>query len=378
MPRIEDLISFKESPGKFRKLETEIDTGFAEIDTLRVEYSGAEKKLDKEQATLDRFNEENSYLPNDTLSVEYNNTSLVWRKWATVGIDAIISLAAIKLFLMETVNLDIALLPSIIAGVCVAYFLLKLAISYKHYDSEKLEQGKLISLWMRYSYVIPLLIIPCLSLFLILFSPGNPANYIWVCFLVFSFLLNLKAASYSSEYIEMEQISKKNKVQNRYQKRIDSINKEIDEIQAKVLKIITILRPRATDFRREYESYDAANRPELALPIPYRFVLNTRVYYSDVLEIPQPLNITEPPLEGPIGLLRNWLDQATSMPQNYINNIIPEAPERRRIPNNPEPVPETEDPNNEERINPPTQEQQEDAIEDDTFAKPNSDKNKFI
>lgn len=296
---------------------------------------GMERERDSVQEALDRFNEENAHLPDDNLLSQHNSKSLQWRKWATVTIDAIVSLAAIKLFFMETVNLEVAFLPSVILGVCVAYMLLKLAISYRHYDTAKEEQNSFSTIWMRYSYIIPLLIIPVLSLYLILYSPGNPANYIWVAFLVFSFLLNLKAASYSTQYVEMEQVRAKVKVQKSHQKRIDEINQSIVRLQAKLQRIVNSIRRKATDYRRAYERFSSDNTPELYLHIPYRFVLNTRVYYYDVLPIPQPLKITREP-NGPIGSLCDWWDNATNNPQPYNgSNTIGEAPEPFELTGNP-------------------------------------------
>jgi hypothetical protein len=330
-----DILNERASPRAFYKIEQDLTGRFAEAENIRQDYMGMERERDSVQEALDRFNEENAHLPDDNLLSQHNSKSLQWRKWATVTIDAIVSLAAIKLFFMETVNLEVAFLPSVILGVCVAYMLLKLAISYRHYDTAKEEQNSFSTIWMRYSYIIPLLIIPVLSLYLILYSPGNPANYIWVAFLVFSFLLNLKAASYSTQYVEMEQVRAKVKVQKSHQKRIDEINQSIVRLQAKLQRIVNSIRRKATDYRRAYERFSSDNTPELYLHIPYRFVLNTRVYYYDVLPIPQPLKITREP-NGPIGSLCDWWDNATNNPQPYNgSNTIGEAPEPFELTGNP-------------------------------------------
>jgi hypothetical protein len=335
MIEILDILNDRASPRAFYKIEKELTGYFTDAENIRQDYMGMERERDSVQEALDRFNEENAHLPDDNLLSQHNSKSLQWRKWATVTIDAIVSLAAIKLFFMETVNLEVAFLPSVILGVCVAYMLLKLAISYRHYDTAKEEQNSFSTIWMRYSYIIPLLIIPVLSLYLILYSPGNPANYIWVAFLVFSFLLNLKAASYSTQYVEMEQVRAKVKVQKSHQKRIDEINQSIVRLQAKLQRIVNSIRRKATDYRRAYERFSEDNRPELYLHIPYRFVLNTRVYYYDVLPIPQPLKITREP-NGPIGSLCDWWDNATNNPQPYNgSNTIGEAPEPFELTGNP-------------------------------------------
>ncbi|MBE0652681.1 MAG: hypothetical protein IH594_02715 [Bacteroidales bacterium] len=372
-----DILNDRASPRAFYKIEKDLTGQFAEAENIRQDYMGLEKKRDKEQEALEQFNEENAHLPDDNLSSQHNSKSLQWRKWATVAIDAIVSLAAIKLFFLETVNLEVAFLPSVVLGVCVAYLLLKLAISYRHYDAAKVEQDSFTAFWMKYSYILPLLIIPTLSLYLIIHSPGNPANYIWVAFLVFSFLLNMKAASYSTQYVEMEQVKAKVKVQKSHQKRIDEINQSIGRLQTKLQRIVNNIRRKATDYRREYERFSEKNRPELYLHISYRFVLNTRVYFYDVLPIPQPLKITREP-NGPIGSLCDWWDTATNNPQPYNgSNTIEEAPEPFKLTGNPV--------NNKQEAAAPNVEngntiepEQEVAEENEGFGKIISDNEKFV
>lgn len=367
----------RESPRLFYQIEKDLGDTFGKVETIRHEYSGLEKELDKEQNALDRFNEENAHLPDSNLSSQHNSKSLLWRKWATVSIDAIVSLAAIKLFFLETVNLEVAFLPSVVLGVCIAYLLLKLAISYRHYDTAKMEQDSFTAFWMKFSFVLPLLIIPTLSLYLILHSPGNPANYIWVAFLVFSFILNLKAASYSTQYVEMELVRAKTKVQKSHQKRIDEINQNIVKLQNKLQRIVNTIRKKATDYRREYERFSEDSRPELYLHIPYRFVLNTRIYFYDVLPIPQPLKITREP-NGPISFLVKWLDTATNNPQPYNGtNTIEEAPEPFELTGNPVNN-EQEVPASNEENGSAVEQDQEVAEENEGFGKIISDNEKYV
>lgn len=367
----------RESPRLFYKIEKKLTELFTNAENIRQDYMGMERERDSEQEALDSFNEENAHLPDENLLSQHNSKSLQWRKWATVTIDAIVSLAAIKLFFLETVNLEVAFLPSVVLGVCVAYLLLKLAISYRHYDAAKVEQDSFTVFWMKYSFIVPLLIIPTLSLYLILHSPGNPANYIWVAFLVFSFLLNLKAASYSTQYVEMEQLRAKVRMQKNHQKRIDDINQNIVKLQTKLQRIVNTIRRKATDYQREYERFSEDNRPALYLHIPYRFVLNTRVYYYDVLPIPQPLKITREP-NGPIGSLCNWWDSATNNPQSYNgSNTIEEAPEPFELTGNPVNNGREATDNNEERGN-TVEPEQEVYEENEGFGKIISDNEKFV
>lgn len=372
-----DILNDRTSPRAFYKIEKDLTRQFAEAENIRQDYKGLEKKREKEQEALEQFNEENAHLPDDNLSLQHNSKSLQWRKLATVTIDAIVSLAAIKLFFLETVNLEVAFLPSVVLGVCVAYLLLKLAISYRHYDAAKVAQDNFTAFWMKYSFILPLLIFPTLTLYLIIHSPGNPANYIWVAFLVFSLLLNLKAASYSTQYVEMEQVKAKVKVQNSYQKRIDKINKNIANLQTKLQRVVNIIRRKATDYRREYERLSEENRPELYLHIPYRFVLNTRVYYYDVLPIPQPLKITREP-NGPIGSWCDWWDTATNNPQSYNgSNTIEETPEPFELTGNPVNNEQEAAATNVENGN-TVEPEQEVAEENEGYGTFISDNNKFV
>jgi len=371
-----NILQERGSPRTFYKLEGDLTKSFSEAEKIRHEYTLIQKDLDKNQEELDSFNEENGQLSDESISVKQNYKNLRWRKYATVGVDALISLAAIKLFFEETVNIDVPLLPAVILGVCIAYLLLKLAISYRHYDNEREINNSFFSWWEKYSYVVPLLIIPFLSLYLIANNPGNPANYIWLFFLVFSFLLNIKAASYSLEYIQMGQAETKFKEQKQIQKRIDSINKSIEGLQRKLQEIVNSIRRKATDFRRVYDGFSEDNRPELSLHIPYRFVLNTRVYYYDVLPIPQ-LNITMPP-QGSINAFCNWWDDATNNPQSYNrNNTIVEAENPLKLSGNQENTNQPSNPVSENTANVDVNPVQ-DIQDNESFGKIVSDNEKFI
>ena len=141
--------------------------------------------------------------------------------------------------------------------------------------------------------------------------------------------------------------------------RIDEINKNIAKLQTKLQRIVNIIRRKATDYRREYERFSEENRPVLYLHIPYRFVLNTRVYYYDVLPIPQPLKITREP-NGPISSLCDWWDTATNNPQPYNgSNTIEETPEPFELTGNPVNNGQEETTANEENSNSVEQEQED-------------------
>ncbi len=373
-----DILNDRASPRGFYKIEQDLTGHFAEIENVRQDYMGLEKEREKEQEALNQFNEENAHLPDNNLLFQHNSKSLQWRKWATVAIDALVSLAAIKLFFQETVNLEVPFLPSVVLGVFLAYLLLKLAISYKHYNAAKEELDRFTAFWMKYSFILPLLIIPTLSLYLIIHSPGNPANYIWVAFLLFSFLLNLIAASYSTQYVEMEQVKAKVKVQKSYQKKIDEINKNIVKLQTKLQRIVNIIRRKATDYRREYERFSEEKRPELYLHLPYRFVLNTRVYYHDVLPIPNPLSISDPPPNSTLALMLHWWDDATNNPRSYNGrNTIEGSPEPFELNENPVNNGQEATATGDENGNNVEQEQ-EVAEENESYGTFINDKNKFV
>jgi uncharacterized protein YlxW (UPF0749 family) len=372
-----NILQERGSPRAFYKLEGDLTKSFSEAEKIRHEYTLTQKDLDKNQEELDSFNEENGQLLDESISIKQNYKNLQWRKYATVGVYALISLEEIKLFFEETVNIDVPLLPAVILGVCIAYLLLKLAISYKHYDNHREINNSFFSWWEKYSYIVPLLIIPFLSLYLIANNPGNPANYIWLFFLVFSFLLNIKAASYSSEYIQMGQAETKFKEQKQIQKRIGSTNKNIEGLQRKLQEIVNSIRRKATDFRREYESFTEETRPELSLHIPYRFVLNTRVYYYDVLPIPQ-LNITMPP-QGSINAFCNWWDDATNNPQSYNrNNTIIEAENPLELSGDQENTNQPASPVSENTANVNDNPVQDIQDDNESFGKIVSDNEKFI
>ncbi len=358
---------------EFIRLENNLTQKFGEMEIVQSKSANEQGNVEQLETKLSDVNEQNGNLPDDTITLSETHRHLKWRKWATIAVDALLSFAAIKLFFLETINLDIPPIPATLLGILTAYFLLKLAISFKHFDGAGNEDNhSIVNRWKKYSYIIPILLIPFLSLYLILDIPNNPSNIIWVFFLVISFLLNLKVTAYSSQYIKMNLIERKKKIQEQLRARIKTSNVKMDKFQEKLSEIAAVIRRDATNFRRAYQSFPENERPELSLHIPYRFVLNTRVYFYDVLPIP-PIVISNPPLNSGINRFCEQWDEATgtSVSINPQNILKPNEQESEISQDN---IKEEQDSKNQEPSVAPV----DTWNDNETFGKNVSDNEKFV
>ncbi len=307
------------------KSEKKLTELFEELDTVQGQMVNDQQSIERTEKQLNELNTQNSNLPANNITTSEKHKQLKWRKWFIVVMDAILSFAALNVFFQETVNWSLAPFPALILGLMVAFMLLKLAISFRHYDSENLtEKDNPVSrFWKMYSYLGPLLLIPFLSLYLVINSPNNPANILWVFFLVLCFILNLKVASYSKEYVEMELVEAKRQAEKNLKVAIESSNQSIKKSQGRLQEVTAAIRREARYFWRVYQSFNEDEKPNLSLLIPYRFVLNVKVYFLDVLPIPA-LVISNPPVGSEINKFCTMWDMAIGASQQPDRRNLPE------------------------------------------------------
>ena len=293
---------------QFLKLEKKVSAQFAKTGGFLQRFQKAQTALEKANTAMEEFNAKNSGLQiaEDSVENKVFEGRLKQRKWFTVGADALVSIAAIKLIFGETLGIGLTTPVALTVGSFFSYLLLKLAIGYKNDDKADQENG-LMAFWNKYSHLVPLLIVPILSLFLVQQAPGNPANFIWVVFLIVAFMLNLKAVSYAKDYKMMEQTMEVRNQKKALQNSIDKPTAEIQNINDQMVNHREQIEITATDLLRSWNEIPPEDRPkELSLSPQYLFVLNNRIYYRQVLPIP-PLVINE--TQGEVAQYENfWLN----------------------------------------------------------------------
>jgi hypothetical protein len=137
-------------------------------------------------------------------------------------------------------------------------------------------------------------LIPVLNGFIILDNPDNPANLLLGFFLVLSFIVDVIVTGYAVKYVVMQQsklagimIGRLQKDHTRASQAIEVVNHEMQAVRMSITNL-------ATEFRTVYESMvTRGEKPTIVIPLPYVFVLNRRIWYTDVLPIQQ-ITITEP------------------------------------------------------------------------------------
>ncbi len=304
---------------QYYKTEKIIAEQFSKTGVLMRTYQKARKGLERETQRLQEFISQNAnvQIAEDTVKNRVFERRLRNRKWFTVGADALVSIPAVKLVIGETLGTGLTTPVALTVGIVFSYILLKLAIGYKNDDSSNGE-NEFIKFCKKYSYIIPLALIPVLSVFLIAQSPGNPANFIWLVFLGVAFLLNLKAASYSRQYQMMENTVVARKERTKMEKSIEGYNRTIEGVNDKMTSCMQKIELWAIELRKNWLDIPETERPDqINLSPKYIFVLNNIIYFTQLLPYP-PLETQIP--TGSVGDYHNFWVDTTGVEQSENNN----------------------------------------------------------
>lgn len=344
---------------EFNQTQDKISSILSGTDAVRLDYSESQKREGEHRAELNGITTANPDLQiaNKNVENEAAATRLKRRKWFTIIIEAILAISAVRLFFSETVNVSgLPMLTTMLLGLAVAYAVLDVAINFK-IDDAKIESTGFMSLWYRFSWVLPLLLIPFLNFYNVMSHPDNPTNIIWVFFALLSIWLNVKCAGYSKQFELMKNTAIANKKAKPHQ---DGLKKE-ENLQARInrnmLAIKSQLMKPAADLKLLYLSF-GENKPELKLHPLYCILLNNRFYLYQLLPI-HDIEIMNPP-KNMSDYLMFW-DETTNVPVtvNPVAETLPEAEEQEppQIANAPQPEtvkpPVANEPNTESN---PTQE----------------------
>lgn len=278
----------------FYKTEDKINKVLGETEKMQFDFRESQRQEEKHRKALNDLQAANPDLTIADKSVENiaARKRLKKRKGFTVAIEAVLGISAVKLFFSETVNVSLTWLVSLLCGLGLAFIILNEAISYKT-DDGKLEGNAFEKFWNRYSWFIPLLLIPFLNFYNILMHPGNPTNIIWVFFAILSIWLNVKCASYAKQYALMKNTAIAEKLSKPETEGLTKQEKFQTNINRTMIGIKARLMDLATDLKRLYESF-GENKPNVNLNPLYILLLNNRFYMYQFLPIPD-ITIANPP-----------------------------------------------------------------------------------
>ena len=310
---------------KFHATEDNISSILAGTDIVQLNFSESQEREGKHRSELNAIQAANPDLQVSDKNVENvaAGKRLKRRKWFTVIIEAILAISAVKLFFSETVNVNLSagtagssgfapLFWPALMGLGLAYVVLNEAISYKIDDMKKVAT-RFTAFWNRFSWFIPLTLIPFLNLYNIFSHPENPTNIIWFFFAALSIWLNIKCAGYAKQYSLMQNTAIAEK---KAQPERDGLKKEA-ALQAKInrnmLRIKRELMKPAADLKRIYLSF-GDNKPELNLHPLFCILLNNRFYLYQLLPI-HDIEIMNPPKDMS-DYLTFW-DQTTRVQISY-------------------------------------------------------------
>ena len=297
---------------ELRATEDHISKILSGTDIPRKDFADSQQREGEHRAELNALTTANPDLQISNKNVENEAAAkrLKRRKWFTVIIEAILAISAVRLFFSETVNVSgLPMLTTVLLGLVVAYAVLDVAINFK-IDDAKIESTGFMSLWYRFSWLLPLLLIPFLNFYNVMSHPGNPTNMIWVFFALLSIWLNIKCAGYSKQFELMKNTAIAEKKTRPHLEGLKSEGKIQNRINRHMLEIKRQLMKPAADLKRIYQSF-GENKPELTLHPLYCILLNNRYYLYQLLPI-HDIEIMNPP-KNMSDYLMFW-DETTNVP----------------------------------------------------------------
>lgn len=280
----------------FDRQQRRVHDLFLKGEKTLVKFVRESKVLNGLKERYQKFADKNSDL--DVLGDDIENKNRIKRlnrrKWFTIAAEALLSFTAIRFFLGETLNMSLPFLPTLFLGIILAYVLLDLAIEFRMDDDNLSESNfTVLDIVKRYSFIVSLVIIPILNLFIILSTPDNPMNALYVFFAIISFLLNLKAASYYKEFRTLSNTQLSQRMNIKMERKITAHQQRLDKIEDQIIDLRNTISKEAELLRSIFESLPVENR-KLSIPVKFLFIMNNKIFFTEVFPIPI-LTLKTPP-----------------------------------------------------------------------------------
>jgi len=142
---------------------------------------------------------------------------------------------------------------------------------------------------------------------------------VFTIFLVFAFFINVYVIMrFSRRFIQSQDITQARKLYDGFRKRLNSSQAKVDRIGKKMQKKVLKIRKLAYKFREHWDQIQG-EKPSIALPPTYVFVLNNKIWHEQVLPHGE-LNYQVPP-RGELSAYSDFWTAATESPMNYPRKI---------------------------------------------------------
>ena len=281
---------------RFRKALRNANRAMRKTEPLKTKYDQANRIVVRAERAIISFSQANPNLQVVRDSVENTvfEKKLVRRKLFTVGVDALIAIPALQLTMQETLGVPLTTPIALLVGCGASYCLLYLAIDFR-VDDNAYEKTGFERIWAQYSFIIPLLLFPILSLYEIaVASGGGAASLVWLVFIAFSFLLNVKTASFARQYRQADVSKLAKEIAKRREKKLAKGQKARDEVSTKMTAMRSTIDAAAMELKDAYLALPAAlSARRFNMSPKYVLALNNHVFFQQILpfEPPMILNI---------------------------------------------------------------------------------------
>ncbi len=294
------------------RAQNRITHAFAGTEPIRRKFKIAQEALNENREKLAGFRDENSNL--DVKATDVANRvahkRLLTRKWFAVLLNAFLGIGAVTVFFETTLHIRLPWLTAAVIGCVLAYLQLSVAIQFRYDALKSTEMGEHPFLSRGY-FILPLLVIPALNGFIILNNPDNPANPLLGFFLVFSLVVDVAVTGYAVQYVLMQETKVARGMIMRLQQENAKAVQAVEDINREMHAVRMFIIDLATEFRTVYEAMvRRGDSPIIVIPLPYVFVLNRRIWYTDVLPI-RKIQITEP--AGSVAEYSQFWDATTAV-----------------------------------------------------------------
>lgn len=298
----------------FNALQRNINGAFGETQPLRHDLTQAEQNQQALETDLQAAQGERAQFITENPEAEAPNYT---RKrtlmlYGPVLIESILGYKCISETL-KVLNLSAGPIIYAILSVVLTLVFLSLAVAIRNLHLAYRKSGK-HSLIDAILFLIPLLVLPVAAVATI--KGTHNAQVQWVVGLLacVTFLINLAVARYSRVLqLHSALLIIDNRIA-RLQGRVNQAQKAVNGIRADMNSRLPLLIDMATRLQQMIQSFPTPPKEaEYSILLPYRFVMNRRIYFNDVLPIPS-ISITNP--DGDVSKYGDFFDNAIGFNQN--------------------------------------------------------------
>lgn len=217
----------------------------------------------------------------------------------------------------RVLGLDLEMLPVALLSVVVTLLFLSLAVGLRN-KYLAYQQSKKHSLVDKILFLIPLLVLPCMAVATITSTGSTQVQWVVGMLACVTFLLNLAVARYSRVLqlqAELQILDKRlDGLRAKSQKGTATVERLREDMNSRLPRLIDL----ATLLQQMVQLMPTPPKErDYSILLPYRFVMNRRIYFNDILPIPA-ISITNP--DGDVKEFSDFWDNAIGFGQGARRN----------------------------------------------------------